>query len=242
MLKLFHGATSTCSKRVRITLAEKKLVWESQHIDLAKRENLQTWYKKLNPNGVVPTLMHDEKVICESNFIIEYLDETFPKHPLRPQDSFNRAQMRIWMDRFEHVLHRNINTVSWIKQGRYKRFEGMDKKQLETVYARQATEEQRKLLKRRLEKGVSDAEMAYAEARVAEILDKMETALTKQPWLCGDTLSLADISVAPFIERFEANKMPGLTDWQKRPCLGLWWKKMQERESFQIAFSFNPNS
>ena len=242
MLKLFHGATSTCSKRVRMTFAEKKLVWESHHISLAKRENLQAWYKKINPNGVVPTLMHDEKIICESNFIIEYLDETFPENPLRPHDLFDRAQMRIWMDRFEHVLHRNINTVSWIKQGRYKRFDGMDKKQLGTVYKSQATEEQRTLLKRRLEKGVSEAEMAYAEARVAEILDKMEKELTKQPWLCGNSLSLADISVAPFIERFEANKMPGLTDWQKRPSLGLWWKKIQARESFQIAFSFTPNS
>ena len=224
MLKLYHGAGSTCSKRVRITLAEKGLEWESAHIDLAKRENLDPEYLKLNPNGVVPTLVHDGRVLYESNFIIEYLDEVFSTPPLRPAEPYERAQMRIWMDRIEHVLHRNINSVSWIKQGRYKRFEGMSKAELQEVLDSQATEEKRAMLKKRLEEGVSDAEAAFAEARVAEVLDKMEAQLKDRPWLCGDDISLADISIAPFLERFEANKMPGLTDWNKRPKLGNWWE------------------
>ena len=131
MLKLYHGVTSTCSKRVRITLAEKDLAWESHHLLLAERENLEPWYLKLNPNGVVPTLDHDGRILYESNVIIEYLDEAFPEVPLRPANPFARANMRIWMDRIEHVLHRNINIVSWNKQGRYKRFQGMTDDQLQ---------------------------------------------------------------------------------------------------------------
>lgn len=240
MLTLYHGATSTCSKRVRITLAEKGVDWESEHIVLAKRENLNPAYLKLNPNGVVPTLVHDGRVLIESNFIIEYLDEVFPDPPLRPADPFERARMRVWMDRFEHVLHRHINTVSWIKQGRYKRFDGMSDEELQAVLDSQATEEKRAILKKRLEDGVSEADLAFAEARVAEVLDQMELQLENRPWLCGDALSLADISVAPFIERFEANKMPGLTDWNKRPNLGAWWERMKARQSFKTAFAFKP--
>lgn len=240
MLKLYHGVTSTCSKRVRITLAEKDLDWESHHMVLATRENLEPWYLKLNPDGVVPTLDHDGRILCESNFIIEYLDEAFPDVPLRPADPFGRAQMRIWMDRIEHVLHRNINIVSWIKQGRYKRFEGMTEDELQAVYDAQATEEKRALLKKRLADGVSEADMLFAEDRVAEVLDSMEDQLQDRPWLCGDALSLADISVAPFVERFEANDMPRLTDWNKRPRLGDWWHRMQARESFKTAFAFQP--
>lgn len=242
MLKLYHGATSTCSKRVRITLAEKGLEWESCHIDLAKRENLEPWYKLLNPNGVVPTLYCDGRILCESNFIIEFLDEAFPEVPLRPADPYDRAQMRVWMDQIEHVLHRNINTVSWIKQGRYKRFEGMTEAELQGVFDSQATEEKRLILKNRLRDGVSEEDMALAEARVAEVLDKMEDQLKDRPWLCGMALSLADISVAPFMERFDTNKMPGLTDWDKRPRIGDWWQRMQARDSFKTAFAFQPPS
>jgi glutathione S-transferase len=240
MLKLYHGVTSTCSKRVRITLAEKDLAWESHHILLAKRENLEPWYLNLNPSGVVPTLDHDGRILYESNVIIEYLDEAFPEVPLRPADPFARANMRIWMDRIEHVLHRNINIVSWIKQGRYKRFQGMTGDQLQAVYDAQATEEKRALLKKRLDDGVSDGDMLFAEDRVAEVLDAMEDQLQDKPWLCGSALSLADISVAPFIERFEANDMPRLTDWNKRPRLGDWWQRMQAREAFKTAFAFQP--
>lgn len=240
MLTLYHGATSTCSKRVRITLAEKDLEWESVLLNLAVRENLDPEYLKLNPDGVVPTLIHDGRVLIESNFIIEYLDEAFPEVPLRPAEPYERARMRIWMDRIEHVLHRNINIVSWIKQGRYKRFDGMSAAQLQAVYDSQATEEKRALLKKRLEDGVSQADMDFAEARVAEVLDEMEQQLQDRPWLCGEALSLADISVAPFLERFEANDMPLLTDWNKRPKLGDWWQRMQSREGFQTGFTFTP--
>jgi len=240
MLTLHHGVTSTCSKRVRITLAEKGVEWESVHLNLAKRENLDPEYLKLNPNGVVPTLVHDDRVLYESNFIIEYLDEVFPEPALHPADPYERAHMRIWMDRIEHVLHRNINTVSWIKQGRNERFAGMTPDELQAVFDSQATEEKRAILKKRLADGVSEADMDFAEARVAEVLDLMEEQLQDQPWLCGTSLSLADISVAPFMERFEANKMAGLTDWNKRPKLGDWWQRMKARESFKAAFAFTP--
>lgn len=240
MLKLYHGVTSTCSRRVRICLAEKGLDWESVHIDLSKRENLDPEYLKLNPNGVVPTLVHDGRALYESNFIMEYLDEIFPDVPLRPKGPYERARMRVWMDRIEHVLHRNINVVSWIKQGRYKRFEDMSEDQLQEVYDSQATEEKRALLKKRLEEGVSAEDMAFAEARVAEVLDGMEAALQNRPWLCGEKLSLADISVAPFIERFESNRMTNLVDWTRRPRVGDWWARMQDRKSFETAFAFRP--
>ncbi len=240
MLTLYHGVTSTCSKRVRMTLAEKGVEWESVHLDLSKRDNLNPEYLKLNPNGVVPTIVHDGKVLYESNFIIEYLDEVFPEPALRPTDPYERARMRILMDRIEHVLHRNINTVSWIRQGRYKRFDGMTPDELQQVLDDQATEEKRAILKKRLEEGVSEGDMEFAEARVAEVLDELDAVLDGRPWLCGDKLSLADISIAPFMERFEANKMPRLTDWVKRPNLGDWWTRTKELESFQKAFEFRP--
>ena len=240
MLTLYHGVTSTCSKRVRMTLAEKGVEWDSVHLDLSKRDNLDPEYLKINPNGVVPTIVHDGKVLYESNFIIEYLDEVFPEPALRPAEPYERARMRVLMDRIEHVLHRNINTVSWIKQGRYKRFDGMTSDQLQQVLDDQATEEKRAILKKRLQEGVSEADIEFAEARVAEVLDELDMVLEGRPWLCGVNLSLADISVAPFIERFEANKMPGLTDWVKRPRLGDWWSRIKELSSFQKAFAFKP--
>jgi glutathione S-transferase len=41
---------------------------------------------KLNPNGVVPTLVHDGRTVIESSVILYYLDEAFPIPPLMPRD------------------------------------------------------------------------------------------------------------------------------------------------------------
>ena len=79
MLELYHAPQSTCSQKVRIALAEKNLDWTERRVNLPKNEQLRPEYLKLNPNGVVPTLVHDGKVIIDSSVILEYLDEVFPQ-------------------------------------------------------------------------------------------------------------------------------------------------------------------
>ena len=159
MLKLYHWWSSTCSRRVRIALAAKGLSWDSVYINLARFENLEPWYVELNPNGVVPTLVHDGRIIIESNFILEYLDDVWPEVPMRPDDPYERAQMRIWMDRFEHELHRNVNIISFIKQGRIKRYEHMSEEERQASIMQQPTEPKRALLADRLRNGISEEQM-----------------------------------------------------------------------------------
>ena len=240
MLELYHWTTSTCSKRVRICLAEKGLEWESHQIRLDRGEQLAPDYVKMNPNGVVPTLVHDGRVLIESMFIMEYLDDVFPDPPLRPADLYERAQMRIWMDRCEHVLHKSVNVISFVKQGRYKRYEGMSEDEIQGALAKQPNMERRAILERRIREGVTQEEMDFSEAKIAEVFDDMEERLGDRPWLCGDDYSLADIAYAPFVERFQANGSDRLVDWTVRPALGDWWSRTQERPAFQKGFFFAP--
>ena len=75
MLTLYHDWDAFCCIKVRFCLAEKALPWAGHVIDLQKLEQLHPDYLALNPNGVVPTLMHDDHIITESTVINEYLDE-----------------------------------------------------------------------------------------------------------------------------------------------------------------------
>ena len=81
VLELYHNHRSTCSQKVRICLAELNLTWESRNIDLATGEHLTPEFLKINPNGVVPALLHDGRPVIESTVICEYLDEVFPDKP-----------------------------------------------------------------------------------------------------------------------------------------------------------------
>ena len=78
MIELYHNAFSTCSQKVRLVLAEKGLDFVSHEIDLIGGGQHHPDYVKLNPKHVVPTLVHDGRVLVESSLIIKYLDDAFP--------------------------------------------------------------------------------------------------------------------------------------------------------------------
>jgi len=69
-------------------------------------------YLKLNPRGLVPTLIHDSRVLQESQVIIEYLEDVFPPPPpLLPADPYDRAQMRLWTKLVDEGLHVDSRTI-----------------------------------------------------------------------------------------------------------------------------------
>ena len=96
---------SSCSQKVRLALAEKKLEWESRHLNLRAGEAQTPEYLKLNPKGLVPTIDHDGIIIPESNVILEYLEDAFPLPSLRPENSFDLAQARLWTKRLDEGHH-----------------------------------------------------------------------------------------------------------------------------------------
>jgi glutathione S-transferase len=55
---LYNAPQSTCSQRVRFVLNAKGLPFAETKLDLLAGDQLQPDYLKLNPNGVVPTLLH----------------------------------------------------------------------------------------------------------------------------------------------------------------------------------------
>jgi Glutathione S-transferase, N-terminal domain len=105
MLELYHHGSSVCAAKVRLMLAEKGLDWQGHYIDILKGDQFAPDYVKLNPKAVVPTLVHDGKVLTESTLICEYLDEVFPDPPLKPADPHARWQMRMWTKAVDDQVH-----------------------------------------------------------------------------------------------------------------------------------------
>ncbi len=113
MLELYTHPMSPCAQKVRIVLAEKGLDWKKHHIDLPNKENLRPEYLKLNPLGVVPTLVHDGRPVIESSIICEYLNDAFPHTPLMPADAYAASQIRLWMKHVDTKLHPSCGAVQW---------------------------------------------------------------------------------------------------------------------------------
>jgi glutathione S-transferase len=83
MLELYHTVNSVCAQKIRIQLEEKELPWVSRLMTL-RGDQFEPSYLKLNPNAVVPTLVHDGFPVIESSVILYYLEECFPEPSLMP--------------------------------------------------------------------------------------------------------------------------------------------------------------
>ncbi len=114
-LELYNAGVSTCSQRVRFVLAQKGLAYTDKRIHLEKGEHLTPEYLEINPNGLLPALVHDGRAIVDSSVINEYLEEVFPEVALIPKNPYERARMRAWVQYLDEVMTPAIRYPSFQK-------------------------------------------------------------------------------------------------------------------------------
>ncbi len=234
MIELYHNDMSTCAQKVRLALAEKGVRWESRHLDLRARDHQTPAYLKLNPNAVVPTLVHDGVVIIESTVINEYIDDAFGGVSLRPVDAAGRARMRLWTKQLDEGLHADTGVLSTSIAFRYQKLEKGDR-EVQALVDNVPDAVKRARVRANIFEGVQSPYFKESVLRFDALLGRMETTLANSQWLAGDTYSLADIAYAPYLTRLEHLQMKEL--WSERPRLGRWFECLREREAYQIALT-----
>jgi glutathione S-transferase len=229
-LTLYNWATSTCSQKVRLVLAEKGLAFVDRRLDSSKSENLSDWYLKLNENGVVPTLTHGDRVIIDSSVITEYLDEVFPEVPLRPMDVYERARMRVWRQFIDEVPTSAIRVPSYNRYIRYK-WQKLSQDEFDRLVDKRTVRKQ--FYQSMGREGSSADEEDAAIERLRETIRRMERALTAGPWIMGQQFTLADIGLIPTITRMADIGLGDL--WDAKSRVAEWYARFQERPSFVRA-------
>lgn len=192
MLELWHEWNSVHSFKVRVVLAEKSLAWVSRRLELLKFEHLQADYLRINPNGVVPTLVHDGRTVLESSVICQYLDERFPDPPLLPQDAYARARARTWLKYFDEVLHPALRAVSFERLYR-PLLAALPRDELERRLAAHPNPARAKAF-------LEPAGVPADTRPFAQAVARIEASLADE-WLTGPRFGLADVALAPFAER-----------------------------------------
>jgi glutathione S-transferase len=231
VLALYNSQSSTCSQKVRLCLAEKGLEYREHRLNTLADEHLQPAYLALNPNGVVPTLVHDGKPVIDSSVICEYVEEIHPEPPLMPRDALGRARLRAWMRFAEEVPTQAIRVPSF-HQALAGRFRGLDNERFAAAAARRPL---RKHMYRRMgQHGFSPEEVQAALEQLDLTLQRMEVLLASGPWLMGESFTLADILVIPTIDRMA--DLGHAARWSKLPGVASWYARVQQRPSFQAAY------
>jgi glutathione S-transferase len=233
-LELYNFPASTCSLKVRICLAEKKLDWVDHRLSPSSTDHLAPEYLKINPNGVVPTLLHDGDAILDSSVIIEYLDEVFQGVKLTPTDAKERARMRWWLRYFEEKPTGAVRYPTFQKI-LIRNFKNMSSEEFKVAAEKRPLKTD--FYKRMGRDGFTKNEIQSAVAVISQTVERINSAIKENggPWIMGEFYSLADICVGPLIDRMEDLGYQNL--WEKKlPYMTAWLEGLKARPAYQEAY------
>jgi glutathione S-transferase len=192
MSLVFYYAPMSTAVVTHWVLEELGIPYEKVKLDFAAGDTKKPDFLKLNPNGVVPVIVHDGQPIFESAAIAIYLGETFGvEKGLFPAAGPKRGQALSW------IVWGNVTLAGAI--GRH-----------------QLASSERIPAEQRNEKAAE-----VARAQVEGLFKLLDGALEGKQWLVGDSFSLADAHVASFVVYstfvgFDPKPYANLEAWRAR--------------------------
>lgn len=235
-LVLYNAPQSTCSQRVRFVLHEKGIAFTERKLDLFSGDQLRPEYLKINPNGVVPSLVHGGSAIVDSAVIIEYLDEVFPEPTaLVPHDAVERAAMRSFIRYTDEVPTPAVRIPSY-NLAFLPHFRDMS--EADFIALAESKPLRKEFLLSMGRTGFTAQEMSNALERLRRAIVRMSETLRVHggPWLMGSNFTLADVAIMPVIVRMEDLGLGAL--WEHLTEIGQWLDAIRARPSFSKTYYF----
>ena len=200
-MKLYYHPASPFARKAQIVAEMLGLDLELEFVDLFNGGGQKPAFLKLNPQGKVPTLVDGDFVLWESNAIVQHFAAKAPASPLFPDDPSVRADILRW----QFWESTSIAPACMIY-----------------VYEN--------LLKEIMNSGAPDAmELQKGEEKFQRSARMLDAHLAKREWLLGETLTLADLSVAPLLMYADAANYP----IQPYPHIAAWFTKIQALPAWQ---------
>lgn len=268
-VELYSNDFSHCSRKTRLVLDELGIAVRHHSVDLIETgwyETISPAYLKINPSGLVPTLVHHGHPVFESDDILEYAQTIAgPSAPqLTPHDPDRREKMRYWLD-FCAISSGNAMAnmesragacipglslpmfVACIQHVRLRRILvgflfHFDRK-------RPALFTASKLLGLRLMMSIKPVRTLmhtsrdHMQAHLKALNSELQSH--RQPWILGDTYSLADITLACLLLRLEetgwlrwfeqVEEIPEVTEYFERLKSRPAWKSAIQRRRHPIV-------
>ncbi len=259
-LHLFHFDMAPCAQRVRFALAEKGLIrgrevrfdaddkeacrgeagaWTSRIVSLKTKEHLSEAYAKIQPNLVVPALVHDGVLYTESMDIIAYLDETFGGEPLIPTDDAERLREIHKMTDLGKSLHRSIRFVTfrW-GLGRFGKLNSEKEAQLKALVQKgndgeKLVEFYERFNQNEIEDSIYQEHLDALAEGFALLEAKLEDG---RSFITGSTLTMADVIWAMKILRLDECGYPFKKHY---PAVYNWFGRIRDRPAFKTGVMEN---
>jgi len=189
MIRLYHVPLSPFCRKVRLSLAEKKLEVELVEERYWERD---PDFLRRNPAGKVPVLRIDGLTLSESAAICEFIEEKFPEPALMPSDPAGRHEVRRLVGWFDDKFHNEVTSKLL--------YERVNKKISKEGYP-------------------DSGNVKAGARAIKYHLDYLGELLDQRRWLAGNELTLADFAAAAhlsaldYISDVDWNRNATVKDW-----------------------------
>jgi len=173
MNRLFHFPLSPFCRKVRLSLAEKKI--EVELVEERYWEKTSEFLRR-NPAGKVPILRLDGKTLTESAAICEFIEERYPNPALMPTDPEGRYEVRRLVTWFDDKFHNEVTSKLL--------YERVNKKITGEGYP-------------------DSGNVKAGAKAIKYHLDYMGWLLDMRRWLAGDSMTLADFAAAAHLSALD---------------------------------------
>ena len=199
-MKLYYDPVTVNCRKVLAGFDLIGMPYETAHVDYFTAGQKAPEYLAINPNASLPTLADGDFILWESNAILQYAADRKGNAALYPTDLKTRADINRWL---------LWESSSWFP----------------SCYVYLVENVVKPLLKAEPDKSVTDAQDANFH-KLAAILD---TRLAKQPWVAGQSVTIADISLAAPMHLHKYQKLP----LQEHPNLRAWMSRVEALPCWQ---------
>src|SRR5262245_56959159 len=162
----------------------------------------------MNANGMVPTLVDGDLVLSESNAIMQYLADGVPGNTLLPSDRATRAQVNRWQSWELAHFNKALGVLS---------FDAVAKPNLMNMQG--------------------DAGLVkWSQGELMRFAPVLEHALAGRRYLVGDSITLAEYSVA-HLEMFK-DAVP--FDWKPYPNINAYFERVRSAPQWASTAPSSP--
>jgi len=184
----------------------------------------------LNPAGLVPVLVDGGQVLAESRIINAYLEDAYAQPRLCPEGAYARARMRLWTKYADEVATAAVKLPSFVDNIQPE-LQRLPRAEALAAIERIPDASVRARVAKAAPDGISADDLKPSVARLTEMVERIDRALHGSPWLAGEEYGLADIDIAPFVQRLVRVDLFGLVaaarcdaveaDGGGAPCVGI---------------------
>ena len=241
MLTLYSFGPMANSLKPMLTLFEKfefGEAFEVHRLDPGKFEHHSDWFKAINPRGQVPALDDGGRIVTESTVICEYLEDAHPTTVrLRPDDPYDRAQMRVWTKWVDEYFCWCVSTIGW-HRGVSHMAKALSDEAFEAHLKNIPIPEQQ-VKWRRAREGFPQDLLDEEMRKIAVSVRRLDDHLSSNEWLAGGIYSLADICNFAIANGMEFG-FAELVNKENTPHLIRWIEQINARPNVQEMFANVP--